>query len=296
MRCAPEIVLRSAAGTGEVRPWPDDFDDGWDNRVTLVDGRWVDRTPRRPDGEPQLRREVGAAAVAGSAAAAAGPGAADRLRGPAARSGTPTCRATRVPGTSRRARPRHRRASSGRCTPWIRTRPCARAPATPRGPRRDAGRSATGWRADVLPLPARPCATEGRALLERMRPPADRAAVWCTATSVPSTSGSWASGSTGVIDWGDCCVGDPALDLAWTTHRGRARRSPRPWWRRTDPTTSLLARARDWHLLGPVARGALRPRGGRPRLRRERPRRRRHPPRARLSPHRRVVTCRLGAI
>src|SRR5262249_14152012 len=39
---------------------PDDFDGGWDNRVTLVDGRWVDRTPRWPDREPQLRRETAA--------------------------------------------------------------------------------------------------------------------------------------------------------------------------------------------------------------------------------------------
>ena len=36
----------------------DDFDDGWDNVATLVDGRWVDRSPRYPDREPQLRREA----------------------------------------------------------------------------------------------------------------------------------------------------------------------------------------------------------------------------------------------
>ena len=36
----------------------DDFDNGWDTRARLVDGRWVDRTPRRPEVEPQVRREV----------------------------------------------------------------------------------------------------------------------------------------------------------------------------------------------------------------------------------------------
>ena len=36
----------------------DDFDNGWDTKATLVDGRWVDRTPRRPVIEPQVRREV----------------------------------------------------------------------------------------------------------------------------------------------------------------------------------------------------------------------------------------------
>src|SRR4029077_5344278 len=59
IRAAPRNPL---AVTG--RDWwgptvaPDDFDGGWDNRVTLVDGRWVDRTPRFPDREPQLRREA----------------------------------------------------------------------------------------------------------------------------------------------------------------------------------------------------------------------------------------------
>jgi len=37
---------------------PDDFDDGWDTQATLVEGRWVDRTPRRAEVEPQVRREV----------------------------------------------------------------------------------------------------------------------------------------------------------------------------------------------------------------------------------------------
>ena len=36
----------------------DDFDNGWDARATLVDGRWVDRSPRRPEVEPAMRREA----------------------------------------------------------------------------------------------------------------------------------------------------------------------------------------------------------------------------------------------
>src|SRR4051794_22637748 len=48
-------------GTGRVGEMTDNFDRGWDNRVSLVEdteGRWVERTPRFPDREAQLRREA----------------------------------------------------------------------------------------------------------------------------------------------------------------------------------------------------------------------------------------------
>ncbi|WP_158849772.1 phosphotransferase [Saccharothrix deserti] len=35
-----------------------DFDGGWDSLARLVDGRWVERRPRRPDVVEQLRRET----------------------------------------------------------------------------------------------------------------------------------------------------------------------------------------------------------------------------------------------
>jgi aminoglycoside phosphotransferase (APT) family kinase protein len=55
---------------------------------------------------------------------------------------------------------------------------------------------------------------------------------------------------TGVIDWGDSCAGDPAIDLAATTL------SASPAFAEAviaayQPDDALLARARDWHLLGP---------------------------------------------
>lgn len=34
------------------------FSDGWDNFAALIDGRWVDRRPRRPEVADQLRRET----------------------------------------------------------------------------------------------------------------------------------------------------------------------------------------------------------------------------------------------
>jgi aminoglycoside phosphotransferase (APT) family kinase protein len=55
---------------------------------------------------------------------------------------------------------------------------------------------------------------------------------------------------TGVIDWGDSRVGDPALDLSATTL------SSGPAFAAAvvgayAPDAGLLARARDWHLAGP---------------------------------------------
>lgn len=55
---------------------------------------------------------------------------------------------------------------------------------------------------------------------------------------------------TGIIDWGDSCVGDPAIDLSVTTL------SASPMFARGvletyRPAPKLLARAHDWHLLSP---------------------------------------------
>src|SRR5436190_983318 len=36
----------------------DDFDNGWDARAVLVDGAYVERTPRRPEVEASMRREA----------------------------------------------------------------------------------------------------------------------------------------------------------------------------------------------------------------------------------------------
>jgi aminoglycoside phosphotransferase (APT) family kinase protein len=57
-------------------------------------------------------------------------------------------------------------------------------------------------------------------------------------------------GVTGVIDWLDACVGDPALDLAWALHGASAGFAAGV--RTAYPVTDEIAeRARDYHLLGP---------------------------------------------
>ena len=55
---------------------------------------------------------------------------------------------------------------------------------------------------------------------------------------------------TGVIDWGDCGVGDAALDLAWTRY-GAGPAFAAALEAAYSPDATLLARARDWHLLSP---------------------------------------------
>ena len=57
-------------------------------------------------------------------------------------------------------------------------------------------------------------------------------------------------GVTGVIDWTDACLGDPAIDLAWTLHGtpGVFREALLAAYR---PSDGELARSLDWHRLGP---------------------------------------------
>jgi len=54
----------------------------------------------------------------------------------------------------------------------------------------------------------------------------------------------------GVIDWGDSCVTDPAVDLAWTA-LGSTAAFAEAVLAAYRPDDDVLARARDWHLLGP---------------------------------------------
>ncbi|MFC0625854.1 phosphotransferase [Kribbella deserti] len=55
---------------------------------------------------------------------------------------------------------------------------------------------------------------------------------------------------TGVIDWTDAHIGDPALDLAWLLH-GAPRVIAEGVARTYSPTPYLRDRARAWHRLGP---------------------------------------------
>jgi aminoglycoside phosphotransferase (APT) family kinase protein len=55
---------------------------------------------------------------------------------------------------------------------------------------------------------------------------------------------------TGVIDWGDAVIGDPALDLAWPLH-GTSAEFADAVAASYGLDAATAARALDWHLLGP---------------------------------------------
>jgi aminoglycoside phosphotransferase (APT) family kinase protein len=225
----------------------DDFDDGWDMTATLVDGRWVDRTPRRPEVTPQVRREV-----------AVMPWLAPQLPLPVSVpmvvSEQPlTVRHALIvggacPGTS--AAQGHAMGLFLRALHGVDPEQAVREGA------RDAASSyaeAQGVRdrmaADVLPLLPDRLRGRGEALLSRMSvPPPDPRLVH--GDLGPTHIRVVGDEVTGVIDWGDCGVGDPALDLAWTRF-GTAPAFAAALDAAYSPDDAILARGRDWHLLGP---------------------------------------------
>jgi aminoglycoside phosphotransferase (APT) family kinase protein len=226
---------------------PDDFDGGWDNRVTLVEGRWVDRTPRFPDREPQLRRE--AALLPWLAPLLPLPVPVPRIV-----SEDPfTVRHAYLPGGACPGTSPQHGAEIGR---FLRALHTVDADEAMRHGARDAATTYVEVRTtlvrmanDVLPLLPAHVAAAGEALLARMSTPPARTGV-IHGDLGPEHIRVVEEQVTGVIDWGDSCIGDPALDLAWTTlgaDRGFADAVVQAYL----PDESLLTRARDWHQLGP---------------------------------------------
>lgn len=225
----------------------DDFDDGWDNRAVLVDGRWVDRTPRYPDREPQLLREV-------ELLPWLGPQLPLPVPLPRIVSTAPlTVRhaylpGDRCPGTSAA----HGAAIGGflRALHSVYPQEAVRHGTLPAAQSHAALLDTlTRMTDDVLPLLPGHVAEAGTALLERMKvPPPDPCLVHADlGLDHIRVVGERVSG---VIDWGDSCIGDPALDLSATTL------SSSPAFADAvvaayRPDEGLLERARDWHMLGP---------------------------------------------
>jgi aminoglycoside phosphotransferase (APT) family kinase protein len=225
----------------------DDFDGGWDNQVALVDGRWVHRTPRFPDREPQLRREAELL-----------PWLAPQLPLPVpvpeVVSEDPfTVRHAYLPGSpADGASPAHGAAVGAFLRALHAVDPGA---AVAHGARGAADTHAetlervARMEREVLPLLPRHLAPLGEALLARVATPPPRRCL-VHGDLGPEHIRVLDDEVTGVIDWGDSCVGDPALDLAWTTIGAQPgfAAAVRTAYR---PGKGLRARARDWHLLGP---------------------------------------------
>jgi aminoglycoside phosphotransferase (APT) family kinase protein len=225
----------------------DDFAGGWDNLVRLVDGRWVHRTPRFPDREPQLRREV-----------ALLPWLAPQLPlpipVPEIVSDDPLTVRHRYltggacPGTS---------ATHGRAIgEFLRVLHAVDAEQAIRHGARDAATAFEAMcgvlermRRDVLPLLPAHVAAPGRALLDRMSTPPPRGCV-VHGDLGPEHIRVVDEQVGGIIDWGDSCIADPAVDLAWTVF-GSAPSFADAVVAAYRPGDGHLERGRDWHMLGP---------------------------------------------
>ncbi len=101
----------------------------------------------------------------------------------------------------------------------------------------------------VLPLLPDALRPAGAALLARLRvPPADPRLVH--GDLGPEHLRGDGDELTAVIDWGDSGLGDPAIDLAWTAF-GAAPAFAEAVLAAYGADEALVARGRDFHLVGP---------------------------------------------
>ncbi len=224
-----------------------DFDDGWDVQAVLVDGRWVDRTPRRPEVEAPLRRE-----------AALLPWLAPRLPLPVPRPAIIceeplTARHALLvgepcPGTS---------ASQGAAVGgFLRALHAVDPLEAARHGALDAESALNAAQAirermqrDVLPMVSGELQAPASALLARLTRPVDDPRL-VHGDLGPAHIRVDGESVGGIIDWGDSCLGDPALDLAWVLY-GSAPPFARAVRSAYGLDDTVDRRALDWRLLGP---------------------------------------------
>ncbi|MFN8190408.1 MAG: phosphotransferase [Nocardioidaceae bacterium] len=219
---------------------------GWDCVTVVVEDRWVDRRPRRPEVADQLRREV---AVLGRVAERL-PLAVPR---PAVLEEQPLrVRHPIVPGEP--VEPSSLTAADGRAVgefltalhtdrgPWPAVLPTAAQEHA-----RLLGDLAE-LRTRVLPLLPADARAEGSRLLDDIATPTRTCLVHgdLGPAHLLTTGGR----VSGIIDWGDLRLGDPGLDLAWTLH-GTPPEFAEALAASYGVTSDLRARALLWHRLGP---------------------------------------------
>lgn len=224
-----------------------EFDNGWDMHATLMDGRWVDRSPRRPEVEPRARREAALLPWLAPCLPLAVPV-------PRIVSEDPlVLRHELIVGGACPGSSAAHGAALGRFLVALHG---VDPDAAVRHGARGATRSHEEARAirdrmiiDVVPLLPSGLRRAGSALLDRMAtPPTDpRVAHGDLGMDHIRVVGDRVSG---VIDWGDSGVGDPAIDLAATVY-GAGPAFSAAVVAAYRPSEALLARALDFHLLGP---------------------------------------------
>jgi aminoglycoside phosphotransferase (APT) family kinase protein len=222
----------------------DDFDNGWDAKALLVDGTWVERTPRRTEVEGPLRRE-----------ATLLPWLAPQLPLPIpmptlVRDSPLTLRHRLIEGAPCDGRrPAHGHAIGG----FLRAlHAVSVADATEWG--------VSEWEsADIWPrfedevLPAvvgvdTALRSAAEALLHRCANAPRTALVH--ADLGPNHIRVSGDTVTGIIDWTDTCIGDPGLDLAWVLYGTSPEFAARVE-ASYGVGPRLRRRALDWRALGP---------------------------------------------
>lgn len=219
---------------------------GWDNQTVIVEGRWVDRRPRRPEAVAPLRREAQIL-----------PRLADRLPlivpRPVLLSEDPLwVRHALVPGRSADsdALSAEDGAAVGRFLRILHDTPTAEVAELP--PPSEQHRSFLAvlddFRARVLPLLPGDRQPAAAALLDQAAQPTP--SVLIHGDLGPAHLLLADGRVTGVIDWGDMCLGDPADDLAWLLN-GTSEAFAEALASEYGATPALRDRALTWHRLGP---------------------------------------------
>lgn len=223
-----------------------EFSQGWDSVVALIDGRWVERRPRRAQVAGQLRRETTLM-----------PWLAPQLPlpvpDPRVVNHTPlVVRHALVPGNPIDPTDSEHGRALGRFLRALHASPATEAlrHGLPPAAHTDTTRAATinRFRTEVLPLIPTKWRGSASAVLEAVREfPAD--------TVVHGDLGPehllvHEGRLSGVIDFGDTHLGDPAIDLAWSLY-GTPTDFAAAVADTYNLTPDLRQRALTWHLLGP---------------------------------------------
>jgi aminoglycoside phosphotransferase (APT) family kinase protein/isopentenyldiphosphate isomerase len=232
-----------------VRAWNADrvpLPQGWDTVATLVERRWVDRTARRPEVETALLAEAVLLPAIGDGlpVEVPRPVVLDReplrvrhvlVEGEAVDAGLLTSEDGDVFAaflSALRATPLTLAADAG-C-------PSAADDHVQRAAR------AEGFRHVVLPLLPPDLRATGEALLDRVS--AVGAQALCHGDLVPEHVLARDGRLSGVIDWGDARVTDPAVDLAWALNATSAAFAEAV---ASEVDHDMRTRARDWYALAP---------------------------------------------
>ena len=221
---------------------------GWDSETAVVEGRWLDRRPRRPEVAPHLLAETRLLPMLAPRLGLAVPL-------PVVLEAEPLLvRHPLVPGVP--CDPAALTADDGTAVGrFLRT-----LHATPLSEVADSGvpdaaatraellEGLAGMRERVLPLLPPGRRADGAALLDAIARPSPVCLVHADLgpAHLLVTDGR----VSGVIDWSDARTGDPALDLAWTLNGAPAAFAD-ALVAAYSPTTEQVARGLLWHRLGP---------------------------------------------